>query len=122
MKRLTKKKYMLFAAISAIVAVMAVNLHSIIRGGNLDEEILEEEPAPVPLNHLMDNSMSDLKETGKFDAAIRRFMHYWGIKGGSFALMKNAYGCGSLSCAILLKAFFILYFFKKPIAFINFLC
>ena len=89
MKRLTKKKYMLFAAISAIVAVMAVNLHSIIRGGNPDEEILEEEPAPVPLNHLMDNSMSDLKETGKFDAAIRRFMHYWGIKGGSFALMKN---------------------------------
>ena len=89
MKRFTKKKYMLFAAISAIVAVMAVNLHSIIRGGNPDEEILEEEPAPVPLNHLMDNSMSDLKETGKFDAAIRRFMHYWGIKGGSFALMKN---------------------------------
>jgi len=89
MRRLTKKKYVLFAAISAIVVVMAVNLHSIIRGENPAEEIHQEEPAPIPLNHLIDNSMSNIKETEKFDAAIRRFMRYWDIKGGSFALMKN---------------------------------
>ena len=89
MKRLTKKKYVLFAAISVVIAVMAVNLHSIIRGGNAAEETKVEEPAPVPLNHLLDNSMSNLKETEKFDAAIRRFMRYWDIKGASFALMKN---------------------------------
>lgn len=89
MKRLTKKKYVLFAAISVVIAVMAVNLHSIIRGGNAAEETQVKEPAPVPLNHLLDNSMSNLKETEKFDAAIRRFMRYWDIKGASFALMKN---------------------------------
>ena len=43
----------------------------------------------MPLNKLMTNSMSDIPETRKFDAAILRFMRYWGIKGGSFAIMRN---------------------------------
>lgn len=89
MKRLTRYKYIIFTAVIAIVAVMAVNLYSSGRGDTAEEEIVEEEVPPTPLNHLMENSMSDLKETEKFDAAIRRFMRYWDIKGASFALMKN---------------------------------
>ena len=89
MKRLTRYKYIIFTAVIAIVAVMAVNLYSSGRGDTAEEEIAEEEVPPTPLNHLMENSMSDLEETEKFDAAIRLFMIYWDIKGASFALMKN---------------------------------
>lgn len=89
MKRRPKKKYALFTAIIAITAVMAVSLHSYMRSGNPAEGDCTEETPPTPLNHLIENSMSDLVETEKFDAAIRRFMRYWDIKGASFALMKN---------------------------------
>lgn len=89
MKLLVKYKYIIFTAVIALVAVMAVNLYSNARGAAKEEEQVEEEVPPTPLNHLLENSMSDLKETEKFDAAIRRFMRYWDIKGGSFALMKN---------------------------------
>ena len=89
MKQNLKLKYILFTAVIAIVAVMAVNLYSSGRHGNPKDETAEEVSAPTPLNHLLENSMSDLPETEKFDAAIRRFMRYWDIKGASFALMKN---------------------------------
>ena len=89
MKRILKLRYILFTAVIAIVAVMAVNLYSSdSETGNIIVQE-EEESKPVPLNHMMDNSMSQLEETEKFDAAIRRFMRYWDIKGASFALMKN---------------------------------
>ena len=89
MKRILKLRYILFTAVIAIVAVMAVNLYSSdSETGNIIAQE-EEESKPVPLNHMMDNSMSQLEETEKFDAAIRRFMRYWDIKGASFALMKN---------------------------------
>lgn len=78
----------MLAAITAIIIVMAANLHTLIIKGNAQPDETEE-AAPTPLNHLLENSMSDLKETEKFDAAIRRFMRYWDIKGGSFALMRN---------------------------------
>lgn len=89
MKRLKKHKNIIFTAVIVLVAVMAVNLYSNARGADTEENIETEEFTPTPLNHLMHNSMSDLKETEKFDAAIRRFMRYWDIKGGSFALMRN---------------------------------
>lgn len=89
MKRLKKHKNIIFTAVIVLVAVMAVNLYSNARGADTEENIEKEEIPPTPLNHLMHNSMSDLKETEKFDAAIRRFMRYWDIKGGSFALMRN---------------------------------
>lgn len=89
MKRLKKHKNIIFTAVVVLVAVMAVNLYSNARGADTEENIETEEFTPTPLNHLMHNSMSDLKETEKFDAAIRRFMRYWDIKGGSFALMRN---------------------------------
>ncbi len=89
MKRILKLRYILFTAVIAIVAVMAVNLYSSdSETGNIIVQE-EEESKPIPLNHMMDNSMSQLEETEKFDAAIRRFMRYWDIKGASFALMKN---------------------------------
>lgn len=89
MKRLKKHKNIIFTAVIVLVAVMAVNLYSNARGAATEEKTETEEIPPTPLNHLMNNSMSDLEETEKFDAAIRRFMRYWDIKGGSFALMKN---------------------------------
>ena len=89
MKRLKKHKNIIFTAVIVLVAVMAVNLYSNARGAATEEKTETEEIPPTPLNHLMNNSMSDLEETEKFDAAIRRFMRYWDIKGASFALMKN---------------------------------
>ena len=89
MKRRLKKKYAFFTAIIAIAAVMAVSLHSYMGSRSTDDEESTEEVPPTPLNHLIENSMSNLEETEKFDAAIRRFMRYWDIKGASFALMKN---------------------------------
>ena len=89
MKRRLKRKYAFFTAIIAIVAVVAVSLHTHIGSGNLSYEDFCADNPPVPLNHLIENSMSDFAETEKFDASIRRFMRYWDIKGASFALMKN---------------------------------
>ena len=89
MKRRLKKKYAFFTAIIAIAAVMAVSLHRYMGSRNTADEECIEEVLPTPLNHLIENSMSTLEETEKFDAAIRRFMRYWDIKGASFALMKN---------------------------------
>lgn len=89
MKRLKKYRHIIFTAVIAIVAVMAVNLYSNSKDAYTENEPLDEKVLPTPLNHLMDNSMSDLEETEKFDAAIKRFMRYWDIKGASFALMKN---------------------------------
>ncbi len=44
---------------------------------------------PTPINHLIDNSMSDLEQTKSFDRDIENFMKYWDLKGASFALMRN---------------------------------
>ena len=74
MKRLKKHKNIIFTAVIVLVAVMAVNLYSNARGAATEEKTETEEIPPTPLNHLMNNSMSDLEETEKFDAAIRRFM------------------------------------------------
>lgn len=88
MERSTKAKYII-SAITVIVAVVAVTLYSS-NNKNVDSaKQLVEESSPIPLNHLLDNSMCDIQETRKFDAAILRFMRYWDIKGGSFALMRN---------------------------------
>lgn len=81
-------KYILVAAITLFTAVVAVKL--CIPGNPAPDEIMEQEcPKPVPLNHLLCNSMSDYPHTSRFDSAILRFMRYWGIRGGSFALMRN---------------------------------
>ena len=81
-------KYILVAAITLFTAVVAVKL--CLPGNPAPEEIMEQEcPKPVPLNHLLCNSMSDYPHTSRFDSAILRFMRYWGIRGGSFALMRN---------------------------------
>ncbi len=88
MTRSTKFRYLIFAAIATIIAVLAANLlGSHPTGEALAED--EEKSCPIPLNHMMDNSMSDCEETRRFDASIRRFMRYWEIRGGSFALMRN---------------------------------
>ncbi len=44
---------------------------------------------PTPINQLITNSMSDLEQTKSLDRDIETFMRYWGLKGGSFALMRN---------------------------------
>lgn len=87
MRLQVKSRYIIFAAITLILLVMAANLlctHK--EKGSTNTEDMH---TPVPLNHIMDNSMSDCEETKRFDSAIRRFMRYWEIRGGSFALMRN---------------------------------
>ncbi len=43
----------------------------------------------TPINHLITNEMSDSEQTEKFDREMLKFMKYWDLKGGSFALMRN---------------------------------
>lgn len=83
-----KGKYILFAAITLLIAVVAVKLYTHGNGPS-EEDIHDKISKPTPLNHLLENSMSDCQETRRFDSSILRFMRYWGIKGGSFALMRN---------------------------------
>ena len=87
MSELRKHKRSIFAAITVLVTVVAVNLFCSCNGN--EEEKCTETVPPTPLNQLMTNSMSDYEGTRKFDNAILRFMRYWDIKGGSFALMRN---------------------------------
>jgi CubicO group peptidase (beta-lactamase class C family) len=74
-------------AITAAIAVMAIVL-SVSKAG-CSNEVEPEPETPTPLHHLMDNSLCEYEETRRFDASINRFMRYWGIRGGSFALMRN---------------------------------
>ncbi len=74
-------------AITAAIAVMAIVL-SVSKSG-CSNEVEPEPETPTPLHHLMDNSLCEYEETRRFDASINRFMRYWGIRGGSFALMRN---------------------------------
>ena len=43
----------------------------------------------ISLNSSLNNSLSALDQTKKFDASIERFMRKWELKGGSFALMRG---------------------------------
>ncbi len=45
--------------------------------------------SPTPINQLITNEMSDLESTESFDREMLKFMKYWDLKGGSFALMRN---------------------------------
>lgn len=83
-----KLKYVIYGAITVFAAVMAVVLSG--TGAGCSSNTTEEAAAsPTPLNHLLDNSMFSYDETKRFDTSIRTFMRYWGIRGGSFALMRN---------------------------------
>lgn len=47
-------------------------------------------PEPLlPVNHVTNNSDSELPQTEQFDKTIERFMQKWEIKGASLALMKD---------------------------------
>lgn len=83
-----KLKYVIYGAITVFAAVMAVVLSG--TGAGCSSNTTEEAAAfPTPLNHLLDNYMFSYDETKRFDTSIRTFMRYWGIRGGSFALMRN---------------------------------
>lgn len=53
------------------------------------EEVMVKVEEKIPLNHILNNSMSTFQQTERFDKDIERFMQKWDIKGASFALMKN---------------------------------
>lgn len=44
---------------------------------------------PEGINHLLDNSQSELEEMQAFDHVVERFMERWEITGASIAIMKN---------------------------------
>ena len=78
---------LLFALIPIVIIILAMILSG--NGKSKNQPTIWIKKDPVPLNKLMSNSMSDLPQTKKLDASILRFMRYWDIKGGSFALMRN---------------------------------
>ena len=44
---------------------------------------------PEGINHLLDNSNSELEETRQFERIVERFMQQWEITGASIAIMKD---------------------------------
>ena len=82
-------KYAIYAAITVIATVMAVVLAGNSCCNGEETENQAEQCQPTPLNHLMSNELCEYEEARRFDASINRFMRYWGIRGGSFALMRN---------------------------------
>ncbi len=83
------KKHKKLTLLFLLVAVVAMGIgFKGKRGGNL-LDIDKSKDMPVSLNRLITNQMSNTSGTEKFDASIRRFMRQWGIKGASFALMRN---------------------------------
>ncbi len=89
MDNIIKHKKTILFILSLLVLAIGINLYS--KGNGAKEEHSDNIPTkpPTPVNHLITNSMSDTPQTARFDAAIRRFMRQWNIKGGSFALMRN---------------------------------
>lgn len=77
--------FILFTVVTVTGIVAMKRAEHMIQSGAEDESY----PEIVPLNHLIDNNMSALEQTVRFDNDIQRFMREWDIKGGSFALMYN---------------------------------
>lgn len=86
MTRLRPQYKLLIAAIfiAAIVAIISGINHQSERES--EKTVTRTNP---PINKLLKNSMSEFESTKRFDREIQRFMRYWGIRGGSFALMRN---------------------------------
>lgn len=80
-------------AISFVIALIGVVVAVFIltRFTYTPESQVESEPEVpvVPINILIDNTMSSFEQTESFDRAIRSFMRKWEIAGASFALMRN---------------------------------
>ncbi len=87
MNFLKEHKKIMFAVAIAIIVATTLTLNS--KEKNKLKQGKPNKEMPVSLNNLITNSMSDIPQTKKLDAAIIRFMRYWNIKGGSFALMRN---------------------------------
>ena len=85
-----RHKEVVWLLVVVIIAVVCIRTWGFIGRSEKSQYGTEEaKVTPTPLNHLITNAMSDSVQTKKFDASIERFMRYWGIKGGSFALMRN---------------------------------
>ncbi|MFI3293027.1 MAG: serine hydrolase domain-containing protein [Rikenellaceae bacterium] len=81
----------LFFVIVAIcvVATVVVCTKSTPKGCSNLELQPKQEVRLLKLNELIDNEMSDLKQTQRFDRDIEKFMRRWEFTGVSFALMRN---------------------------------
>lgn len=89
MQFIKKHKEIVWLASVIVISALCISAWGIGSGTDKRGEMDEVQPSPTPLNHLITNAMSDHEQTRRFDVAIERFMRYWGIKGGSFALMRN---------------------------------
>lgn len=89
MQFIKKHKEIVWLASVIVISALCISAWGIGSGTDKRGEMDEVQPSPTPLNHLITNAMSDHEQTRRFDGAIERFMRYWGIKGGSFALMRN---------------------------------
>ncbi len=78
---------LVFMLVAVVAAAMTINnIRGVENGFELPDK---EEKLPTPLNMLITNAMSESEHTKRLDASIERFMRQWGIRGGSFALMRN---------------------------------
>ena len=78
----------LFALLTLILTAA-----TLARSGRDGERAYLYDPLPVILpegiNHLLDNSQSELEEMKGFDRVVERFMQRWEITGASIAVMKS---------------------------------
>ncbi len=69
------------------LAITALLLLLSLRGNGEGESAPKVDP--IPINHLLDNSMSSFEQTKGLDREIEAFMRRWELKGGSFAIMRG---------------------------------
>ncbi|MFI3265405.1 MAG: serine hydrolase domain-containing protein [Rikenellaceae bacterium] len=73
-----------------LVSIIAIIISLRDQRADLNIEVVdEEEQQPISINSLLDNTMSSFEQTKTFDRDIESFMRRWGLKGASFALMRN---------------------------------
>ncbi|MFI3287226.1 MAG: serine hydrolase domain-containing protein [Rikenellaceae bacterium] len=89
-----------------VIVLLSIVLFTIDRVRVVDATSEVEEL--LSLNFLLDNDMSELEGTKRFDKTIEAFMRRWEIKGASFALMRNdslvyakGYGYASVEDSVL---------------------
>ena len=74
------KHLIILLLVSITIIVVITNINKIPNSNSI-------EPQEIPINKLLYNNLSTLDKTKQFDRDVEYFMRYWGIKGGSFALM-----------------------------------
>lgn len=79
---------MLYAFLCLLLIIFTLNRNSY-DGTRSVYNPIPQITLPEGINHLFDNSVSELEEMAAFDRTVERFLKRWEIMGASIAIMKD---------------------------------